>query len=70
MEIQNLRLQLLQLSGGQVEHAQAMEKYVLEGTSLNQQMGEAVKTAEVGEDPVDEKCGCFICLINQFQKAF
>ena len=70
MDIQNLRLQLLQLSGGQVEHAQAMEKYVLEGTSLNQQMGEAVKTAEVGEDPVDEKCGCFICLINQFQKAF
>ncbi|WP_270385645.1 hypothetical protein [Acinetobacter guillouiae] len=70
MEIQNLRLQLLQLSGGQVEHAQAMEKYVLEGTGLNQQMGEAVKTADVGEYPVDEKCGCFICLINEFQKAF
>ena len=58
MEIQNLRLQLLQLSGGQVEHAQAMEKYVLEGTGLNQQMGEAVN----GEK--DEKCNRFFCQLR------
>ena len=58
MEIQNLRLQLLQLSGGQVEHAQAMEKYVLEGTGLNQQMCEAVN----GEK--DEKCNCFFCQLR------
>jgi hypothetical protein len=70
MDIQNLRLQLLQLSGGQVGQAQEMEKYVLKGIGLNQQIGEAVKTADVGEDPADEKCGCFICLINKFQKAF
>ena len=65
MDIKNLRLQLLQLSGGQVEHAQAMEKYVLEGAGLNQQIGEAVKTADVGEYPVDEKCGCLICVIKE-----
>ena len=70
MEIQNLRLQLLHIADGDVGKAQAMEKYVLEGTGLNQQMGEAVKTAEVGEDPVDEKCGCLICLIKEFQKTF
>lgn len=58
MEIQNLRLQLLQLSGGQVEHAQAMEKYVLQGTGLNQQMGEAVN----GEK--DEKCNCLLCQLR------
>ena len=61
MEIQNLRLQLLQLSGGQVEHAQAMEKYVLEGTGLNQQMGEAVNGEK---DEKDEKCNCFFCQLR------
>ena len=59
MEIQNLRLQLLHIADGDVGKAQAMEKYVLEGTGLNQQMGEAVN----GEK--DEECNCFLCQLRK-----
>ena len=67
MEIQNLRLQLLHIAGGNVEAAKLMENYVTGVVDAELNLGEAPKTEALKTKAGEEECRCFICFI---EKAF
>ena len=79
MEIQNLRLQLLHISNGDIGKAEAMEAYVLAKAEIAPNVsawGAALyKSANLGEEPKAtesrnageskrEECGCFLCALR------